>query len=258
LKPDVETIAKTLDAVNQRFYETHHSAFNETRQFGWPGWRKIMEHVKTTPRSVLDIGCGNGRFARFLQNQNNPHEQPTDYLGLDRNAPLLEYAQVQSLNFRARWLPWSWTPDVKQLPPLNLSITPDLVVAFGVLHHIYGAGQREAFIAWCGQHVAHDGYLAISAWDFGRHERYLKKCQSDEAVYRETGIAPAHLDTHDYFLGFGKSTLPMRYCHWVDDVEADLIMAMMETSNLGFRLVLRYEHPDDLNRYWLWKRADGS
>lgn len=254
MKPDVETIAKTLDAVNQRFYEAHHSAFDTTRQFGWPGWSQVLRCLPKTPRYVLDVGCGNGRFARFLDSENNPLGPPDGFLGLDRNQALLSYARSQTLSFSALWSPWSWTPHLSTQPEVKMDSAPQLVVAFGVLHHVYGAKQRATFLSWCGEQVAPGGYLAVSAWDFGRHPRYQKKCLSQAIVHRETGLDTTDLEPHDYFLGFGKSTLPMRYCHWVDDAESERLMALMAGSKPKFEIVLRLEHPDDLNRYWVWRR----
>lgn len=255
MKPDDETIAKTIDAVNRRFYQVHHSAFNTTRQHGWPGWKKVMDAIETSPDRVLDIGCGNGRFARFLDNEKHPHSPPKYYLGLDANEELLSYASACTLTYQTRWRPWTWTHgSVNDEAPAN-GQRFDLVVAFGVLHHVYGRARRADFIRWCAQHVAPGGHLVISAWDFGRHARFINKTQPADVVLKETGIDLTHLEANDHFLGFGVDALPLRYCHWVSDNEASELMASMGQQGFPDARTRRIEDLDDLNRYWIWQRA---
>lgn len=254
LKPDIETIAKTLDAVNLRFYEAHHSSFHSTRKFGWPGWKSVVETMQPSPKSVLDVGCGNGRFARFLDSVQISSLPPSSFVGLDQNTSLLGYAQTEPLSFPAKWIPWTWSERTHPCAETSQGVEYDLVTAFGILHHIYGQARREAFIQWCSSRVAPGGYLVVSAWDFGRHPRFASKTLSAQAVFDETGLHLSDLEPNDHFLGFGQSTLPMRYCHWVDDAEADALIGKMNTGSPPFDTHLRLEDPADLNRYWVWRR----
>ena len=61
---DTETINR-LNAINHAFYATVADDFDQTRGTAWPGWKRLLPYL-TTPLSVLDVGCGNARFALFL------------------------------------------------------------------------------------------------------------------------------------------------------------------------------------------------
>ena len=67
MKP--ETV-HALHAVDRRFYTERAEEFSGTRERPWKGWTGMLARIEPLlpeePR-VLDIGCGNGRFARFLE-----------------------------------------------------------------------------------------------------------------------------------------------------------------------------------------------
>ena len=62
---------QSLNEINAQFYASIGKYFDETRQQYWQGWDQVLDHTFPTPRplSVLDIGCGNGRFSSFLANK---------------------------------------------------------------------------------------------------------------------------------------------------------------------------------------------
>lgn len=62
-------LAQRLNDATSDFYRRQSSSFSETRQSPWGGWSDVAERVAPVcaPRmSVLDLGCGNLRFERFL------------------------------------------------------------------------------------------------------------------------------------------------------------------------------------------------
>lgn len=61
---DTKTI-NHLNAINRAFYATVANDFDQTRGTAWPGWKRLQPYL-TLPLSVLDVGCGNARFALFL------------------------------------------------------------------------------------------------------------------------------------------------------------------------------------------------
>jgi 2-polyprenyl-3-methyl-5-hydroxy-6-metoxy-1,4-benzoquinol methylase len=54
-----------LNTINREFYRVTAHDFDETRGQPWPGWKRVLPYLKL-PLSVLDVGCGNGRFGVFL------------------------------------------------------------------------------------------------------------------------------------------------------------------------------------------------
>ena len=63
--------ANALRALNRRFYEERAREFSDSRNAPWPGWLRLAPHLRELAEggraiSLLDAGCGNGRFAHFL------------------------------------------------------------------------------------------------------------------------------------------------------------------------------------------------
>lgn len=61
--------ARTLSTLTSDFYARVSSSFSETRQHAWQGWERVTKETADAIRPgmrVLDLGCGNLRFERFL------------------------------------------------------------------------------------------------------------------------------------------------------------------------------------------------
>ena len=54
-----------LEALNEQFYLSYADAFHSTREYGWRGWKALIELLEPKSLKVLDIGCGGGRLADF-------------------------------------------------------------------------------------------------------------------------------------------------------------------------------------------------
>ena len=247
-----ENIAKKLDAVNRRFYAQHSKGFDKTRKAPWPGWFKLIPTLHSyAPTSVIDVGCGNGRFAQFLAD--HLHGQPPlhQYIGLDREPNLLDIGRHHALPFAASWCQWDWMKNHDV--PINAGA--NLIVAFGVMHHIFGYRERLSFLARLGAALQPNGLLIVSTWDFGREPRYQKKYLCKSSICQDLGIRPASLETHDYFLGFGNQQNIPRYCHWANDEEMSRVQLDLARHCPHLKAVPSPVDPDDLNRYWIWQTA---
>ena len=74
--------------MNREFYTQFGDSFSVTRHRIQPGVRRVMGTLKED-ESILDLGCGNGEFARELAR--GGHRGP--YLGVDFSLPLLRDAE---------------------------------------------------------------------------------------------------------------------------------------------------------------------
>ena len=199
-----------LNAINQRFYETTASEFDQTRGRAWPGWLNLIGHIHA-PLSVLDVGCGNARFALFLAEK---LEGQIDYHGIDNNAQLLQYARTS----------------LEAVPNLKATLSHqdvisgsikneqyDLVVLFGVIHHVPGVENRKTFMQNLAAKVKFGGILAFAAWRFYEYERFRERLVDwDENI---------SVEEHDYLLDWRRGEHALRYCHYVDDAEHQSLIA---------------------------------
>lgn len=233
-----ETIRR-LNAINRRFYEVTAEEFDQTRGQSWPGWEALLPYLPQ-PVPVLDLGCGNGRFGRFLADHWGA--DALDYHGVDNNAALLRYAEsaltgIGSLRLEQR--------DLVENPLKDGQY--GLVVIFGVMHHIPGMAQRRQWLQSMAQRVQVGGILAFACWRFYEYERFRKRLSPFPP-----DIIP---EAHDYLLDWRRGEHALRYCHYVDDVEhANLIEAT------GFEALSTYRadgFSGAVNQYSILRRPAG-
>lgn len=198
--------ADALNRLNQTFYEQVGESFDATRGQAWRGWQPITAHL-TAPLTVLDIGCGNGRFAAFLA-ESLPGDAPIAYIGLDSSAYLLERARENCAR-HARLQATFIHQDILagDLPAQEA----DCVALFGVLHHIPGRSRRLALIQSASARVRPGGILAFACWRFYEYERFRKRIKPMPTGWQ--------VETGDYLLDWGSHQSALRYCHYADDAE---------------------------------------
>lgn len=229
---DEQTIQR-LNEINRKFYETVSEDFDATRSQHWLGWKRLLPLLHP-PLSVLDVGCGNGRFGVFLSQHLG---KVLRYHGVDNNPALLERAR-QSLQDLDTLLEQR---DIVEHPPETG--TYDLVVLFGVLHHIPGAERRLALMKTLAERLTPDGLLVFTCWRFYEYPRFRER------------IVPMpddlKVESGDYLLDWRRGSTALRYCHYVDD---DELQQLIDASDL--RPILQYRadgHGDDMNLYVVLK-----
>jgi tRNA (uracil-5-)-methyltransferase TRM9 len=233
---DAATIGR-LNAINREFYRVTASEFDATRGQAWAGWERIIPSLTAFAQgnkslSVLDVGCGNGRFGVFMRE----HGIHTAYHGMDNNAALLDKARIAlpeaALELR----------DIVEQPPLTGDY--DVVVLFGVLHHVPGREQRAAFLKLLAQRVTVGGVLVFACWRFYEYERFRAR------------IVPwgddVRVEEHDYLLDWRRGQVALRYCHYVDDAEHD---ALVKAAGLHDIMCYRADGEDGrANQYSVLRR----
>ena len=146
---DEKTI-RALNAINRSFYRDAAAEFSATRRDPWPGWQRlpplIEEHLPGRDLHVLDVGCGNGRFAAFLAGALPERRAPSlRYCGIDASAPLLAAVRARQLPFaevETRLADVVETPIEEPLGARRFS----LIAVFGVLHHVPGERRRRRLL----------------------------------------------------------------------------------------------------------------
>ena len=228
-----------LNDINRAFYAKTARAFDATRKRAWRGWILALANTDTPICSVLDIGCGNGRFAQFLAQR-----QPSafDYTGIDNNQVLLCLARARLAKLEQARVQLIERDLVEDELPV---IQAQLVALFGVLHHVAGYRQRRELLARCAELVAPGGLLIFAAWRFFEEERLRARILPWDSALP--------VEKNDYLLDWRRGERALRYCHYVDDAEhAELVAATGLSVQADFRAD---GASGTLNRYSVLKKG---
>lgn len=267
---DRET-ARALNAINRAFYRERASAFSASREAPWPGFSRLLSIARAEFAGrawrVLDVGCGNGRFATFLASRADgarpaPADAPAPpfrlarYVGLDASIPLAREALE-----RARGVPSAEIrlADFVEEPPADaIPDEPfDLVACFGVLHHVPGAQRRRALLETLATRLVPGGLLAVTAWQLAAFERFRARTLAWDAWNRIAArpVDVAELEPGDHLLRWGDAAegAPVRYVHFADEEETGRLLA-----GTGLERVACFRsdgHSGNLNRYFILRRG---
>lgn len=265
-----ETIL-ALNRLNQLFYSQAAPSFDATRQTAWTGWLKLIPIL--TPLfelnqslRILDVGCGNGRFLEFLEKA-----FPTksfEYFGLDLSQELLTKAKAKFTTpkneIKSQWQKfdlvqtWLDNPDLSQLSIPIWRQTYDLIVVFGVLHHLPSCQLRLDWLKKLGSQVANGGFLITTDWQFQNEAaRFQTKTIMPELV----GLTTDKLEENDLILDWKQGKTHYRYCHLANPAELlTQTQALAQTlPQLQLRTSFQADgRSDTLNHYRVWQIVAAS
>ncbi len=226
----------SLLQINRIFYERTAIHFDATRQGGTPGLRAILPYFERGVKdklTVLDVGCGNGRFARLLADEG----MKAAYVGVDGNARLLQLARkataelpgvecsfLQADLARPRWLA-ALPGEVAEYGALPASTGEgrkgpfDIVLCTATLQHLPGYEMRLRLLRDFRRLTG--GYIILSFWQFLSRERFRARLIDPTTV----GVDPGALEKGDGLLPWKQGIEAVRYVHQVDEVELDHLAA---------------------------------
>ena len=211
--------AARLVALNRQFYDQFGDSFSATRGRLQPGVVRILKTL-SGDESILDLGCGNGEFARQLAKRG--HSAP--YLGLDFSLPLLQAAESQSEGFSATFR----EADLTNPQSFSLLTSPfSLITAFAVLHHIPGEEMRLNLLRTVHNLLTVDGRFILSNWQFLNSEKLKARIQPWETV----GLSSSEVDDGDYLLDWKRGGIGLRYAHHFSAEELSAL-----AGRTGFRV----------------------
>lgn len=175
-------------------YRTIAGDFSETRSHHWPEFHFFKDFIPPGVK-VLELGCGNGRFFGFLEEQ----QKQVDYTGVDFCPELLEIAKKKypSQDFIEQ-----------DMTELALSRQFDRIVSIAAFHHIPSLKLRRSTLRLIAEHLTDDGILLLSVWNLWQWRYALPLLKG---FLRSLGSF-FRTDPRDVFVPFGKKKV-QRYYH---------------------------------------------
>ena len=232
--------AERLLALNRAFYDRVADSFARTRAAPQPGFAAAAAWLPTGRLTVLDAGCGEGRFGRFLAAQGRLGA----YVGLDMAGDLLRHARRAwpAEGPPARFLQRDLLDEAcfRDLPPSAV------VVCLAVLQHIPGVARRAALLSALGRQVRPGGGVLLSTWQFADAPRQRRKI----APWALAGLADGDVEPGDYLLTWQGDPQALRYVARIDETA---LAALAADAGLRLQDTLRADGREgDLNLYaWL-------
>lgn len=228
-----DDVARQLLALNQAFYGKFVQPFAQSRANPQPGFKHLLPYVPEACRRVLDVGCGEGRFGRFLL-----AELPAlSYTGVDFSPELLARAE--------KALPEGafYCRDISRADALGDLGDFELVSSLAVLQHIPGRARRAQTLREMAERLTGEGRLFLSTWQFLDSKRQRRKIVS----WERAGLADEAVDNGDYLMTWGTAREGLRYVAYIDRAE---VKALAEEAGLSVIDDFRSDGREgDLNLY---------
>lgn len=183
----------TLLEKVKKDYSTISKRFDETRRNPWEEFEWFASYLKPN-KTLLDVGCGNGRLAGFLKNRQ------IDYLGIDNNEELIALARKR--HPFAKFI----VADQTSLPFPNVSF--DHVWNIAAFHHVPSKKLRLQTLREIHRILKKNGILVLTVWNLWqkKYRKYTVKSILRNLLFGE-------YEYNDTFIPWGKEQLVMRYYH---------------------------------------------
>lgn len=234
--------------LNEDFYSTFSASFSATRKGIQPGVKQLLGLIGNKDQ-ILDLGCGNGNFARALADINFDGS----YLGLDSNPVFLSFA-VKGLPPASAYHYAFIEQDLADpsWPDTFLCGYFDVITAFSFLQHIPGKEYQAAFFTRVSDLLTPGGLLMLSVW------QPLNDCRLKDHIlpWEMVDLSPESLCEGDLLIDWraeeNAQPIGMRYVHQFSAEELTLL-----GSSAGLKLELDFYsdgRTHNLGYYQVWRK----
>ncbi len=196
-----DSLVRKLVELNTGFYARFSAPFAASRSAPQPGFFSLLEDLPARPFSVLDVGCGNGRFGRFLHGA----QRLDYYVGVDATQALLD--QIVDFDGELHVRDISLPDSLRGLGRF------DLVACLATLQHIPGQENRLRLLREMAAHLEPTGLLVLSNWQFLNDSRQRRKIRPWALV----DIDPSQVEPNDYLLSWERGGSGIRYVAYLDE-----------------------------------------
>jgi len=203
-----ETAARLLK-INRAFYAQFAAPFANSRSTPQPGFVNLLENLPAPCQQVLDVGCGNGRFGRYLQSEHFALR----YSGVDFTEELLALAarDVKGNYYRR---------DISQPGFLGGIGKFDLIVCLATMQHIPGRVNRNDMLREMRNHLKEDGRIFLSNWQFLESSRQRRKIRD----WADVNLSEEDVEKGDYLLSWQREGSGLRYVCAIDAEETAVLV----------------------------------
>lgn len=270
-------VIRKLNDLTSDFYAREAASFSATRQAPWHGWERVWKLITAhdavqnpfpshaarvpdddtgdsgAPLTILDLGCGNLRFERFLAERTNaplrvtaldncpdlaspeigalsaaiPHSlrsssaasktKEEDASGQGANPPEKTIVDLRALDIVESLLDGTFADRL----PRN---SHDLAVAFGLMHHLPTFALRARVLEGLLGSLRPGGFAVVSFWQFLNDPRLAAKAATVTAEGRAAHCLPTFHE-NDFLLGWQHAEGVYRFCHHTTEDEIDALLA---------------------------------
>ena len=270
-------VIRKLNDLTSDFYAREAASFSATRQAPWHGWERVWKLITAhdavqnpfpshaarvpdddtgdsgAPLTILDLGCGNLRFERFLAERTNaplrvtaldncpdlaspeigalsaafPHSlrsssaasktKEEDASGQGANPPEKTIVDLRALDIVESLLDGT----IADRLPRN---SHDLAVAFGLMHHLPTFALRARVLEGLLGSLRPGGFAVVSFWQFLNDPRLAAKAATVTAEGRAAHCLPTFHE-NDFLLGWQHAEGTYRFCHHTPEDEIDALLA---------------------------------
>lgn len=190
-----ELISQLID-INRKFYSRFADSFSETRQAPQPGFTLLLDYLPKSQMDLLDVGCGDARFIRYLKSNTGF----SYYVGVDFSSSMLQIAERST---DAKF----YEVDLNLPGCLEKLGSFDVISCLATLQHIPGRHNRARLIGEINKHLRKGGRLLLSNWQFLESPRQRKKILD----WSEIGMDESELEENDYLIAWNRNGHGHRY-----------------------------------------------
>ncbi|KKT75830.1 MAG: Glycosyl transferase, WecB/TagA/CpsF family [Candidatus Peregrinibacteria bacterium GW2011_GWA2_44_7] len=180
-------------------YDSIAEGFHQSRSRGWADFEFFDDYYRGKDEVVLDVGCGNGRLLRYLE-----QKKFKSYLGIDNCDPLLRHAKKEFAAHEA--------VGFKKGNILEIPVEPhhySAVFTIAVLHHIPSRALQLQALKELGRVMTPEGKLYLSVWNLYRW-RYATAFIHGFFRWITSG---GDFSYSDLYIPWGRREKKYRYCH---------------------------------------------
>ena len=166
-KSEKELGKEGVKADLQSFYNHEAKKYYETRKKFWKEGELLLEEMDSFEGkkvSILEFGCGSGRFASFLRER---YSGKFSYVGVDLSEGLLSYAQKENpkLTFICE--------DISEFVVKQKQESFDIIIGTSSFQHIPSFKERLFLMKHFYRLLKYDGKVIMTNWSLSH--RFIKK-----------------------------------------------------------------------------------